>query len=112
MMIDEELRGGVLVLSIREPRLDAARAPAFKEAIAARIAGGYQRLVLDFSRVDFIDSSGLGAVVASLKRLGPGGALAVSGTRGAVAKVFSLTRMDRVFPLHETVDKAVAALNE
>lgn len=108
MMIDDEDRGGVLVVRIGEKRLDASRAPLFKEEIAARIERGYSQIVLDLSSVEFIDSSGLGAIVSCLKRLGPRGNLSVAGASGAVAKLFALTRMDRVFSLHDTADAAVA----
>jgi anti-sigma B factor antagonist len=67
--------------------------------------------VLDLSGVEFVDSSGLGAIVSCLKRLGPRGSLAIAGAQGSVQRLFTLTRMDRVFPLHETVDAAVDSLS-
>ena len=51
-----------------------------------------------------MDSSGLGALVAGLKRLGS------LGAHGAVQRLFQLTRMDKVFALHPTIDDAVAAM--
>ena len=64
----------------------------------AGIEAGHTRLVLDLSGVDFVDSSGLGAIVACLKRLGPRGDLAIAGARGAVSRLFTLTRMDTGLP--------------
>jgi anti-sigma B factor antagonist len=111
-MIAYDLRPeGVLVVAVEEKRLDAGKAPAFKEGIAQCIEAGHTRLVLDLSRVEFIDSSGLGAIVSCLKRLGPRGSLAVAGAQGPVMRLFTLTRMDRVFPLEETADAAVARLS-
>jgi anti-sigma B factor antagonist len=107
MKINQSEHGDVLVVAVEDPRIDAARAPAFKDAMAERIDQGHVRLVLDLSRVDFVDSSGLGAIVSCLKRVGPRGSLAVAGARGAVAKLFTLTRMDRVFPMHASVDDAL-----
>ena len=63
------------------------------------------------SGVDFVDSSGLGAIVSCLKRLGPRGNLAIAGAKGAVSRLFTLTRMDKVFTLHDSVDAAVAQLS-
>ncbi len=53
-----------------EPRIDAAVAIQFKDAMRAATDGGPDRVILDLSGVDFIDSSGLGAIVAAMKHLG------------------------------------------
>jgi anti-anti-sigma factor len=107
MKLNDEERLGVLVVHVVMPRIDALCASAFKEEIAARIEKGHHRLVLDLSDVDFVDSSGLGALVACLKRIGPLGTIAIVGTKGVVSKLFTLTKMDRVFPLYDTVDAAI-----
>jgi anti-sigma B factor antagonist len=49
--------------------------------------------------------------VSCLKRIGPRGNLAIAGASGAVIRLFSLTRMDRVFSLHDTVDAAVEQMS-
>jgi anti-sigma B factor antagonist len=61
------------------------------------------RVVLDMSRVAFLDSSGLGAVVAVMKALAPDRRLELSGLTVNVQKVFRLTRMDSVFTIHPSV---------
>jgi anti-sigma B factor antagonist len=110
-MVSDEQRNGILVVRVDEKRVDASRAPQFKDEITRRIEAGHTRIVLDLSGVDFVDSSGLGAIVACLKRLGPRGDLAIAGAKGAVSRLFTLTRMDKVFPLHETVDAAVEKMS-
>ncbi len=110
-MLSDEPRGGVLVVRVDEKRVDASKAPMFKDEITKRIEAGHSRFVLDLGGVEFVDSSGLGAIVACLKRLGPRGDLAIAGAKGAVSRLFTLTRMDKVFPLHDTVDAAVAQMS-
>ena len=110
-MLSTESRESVLVIRVFEKRIDASKAPAFKDEMTRCIDGGQNQIVLDLSGVDFIDSSGLGALVSCLKRLGPRGSLAVAGATGAVSRLFTLTRMDKVFTLHPTVDAAVAQLS-
>jgi len=110
-MLSIESRDNVLVVRVSEKRIDASKAPAFKDEITRCIDAGQSQIVLDLSGVDFIDSSGLGALVSCLKRLGPRGSLAVAGATGAVSRLFTLTRMDRVFALHPTVDSAVEQLS-
>src|SRR5690348_11256934 len=110
-MLTSELKNNVLVVRVAEKRVDASKAPIFKDEMTKCIEGGQNQIVLDLSGVDFIDSSGLGAIVSCLKKLGPRGSLAVAGAKGAVSRLFTLTRMDRVFALHDTVDAAVDQLS-
>jgi anti-sigma B factor antagonist len=110
-MLSTDLRDNILVIRVDEKRIDASKAPAFKDEMTKCIEAGQNQLVLDLSQVDFIDSSGLGALVSCLKRLGPRGSLAVAGATGAVSRLFTLTRMDKVFALHPNVDSAVAQLS-
>jgi anti-sigma B factor antagonist len=110
MNVREQERGSVLVLSIDEKRLDASKAPRLREEVISRIEGGRHLIVIDLAATEFMDSSGLGALVSCLKRLGPKGGMAIAGVNGAVGRLFSLTRMDRVFSLHDTVDEAVDRL--
>lgn len=110
MNVREEERGNVLVLSIDEKRLDAHKAPRLREEIISRIDGGRHLIVIDLAATEFMDSSGLGALVSCLKRLGPKGGIAVASLGSSVSRLFSLTRMNRVFSLHATVDEAVAQL--
>lgn len=111
MNITEERRGEVLVLQIGETRLDAARAPALRDELLRHIDAGHSQIVLDLSATEFMDSSGLGALVSAVKRLGSRGTLAIAGAQGAVTRLFALTRMDRVFALHPTADDAVAQMS-
>ncbi|TNC66577.1 STAS domain-containing protein [Rubellimicrobium roseum] len=108
MNMTEEMRGEVLVLRLAEARLDASKAPALREELIRRVEAGHDRIVLDLSATEFMDSSGLGALVSGLKRMGARGTLAIAGAQGAVARLFQLTRMDRVFALHPSTDAALA----
>jgi len=105
-----EDRGSDLVVRVEESRLDAAIAIRFKDEMRERLAAGHARVVLDLSRVEFLDSSGLGAVVAVLKEVGPGQTFALAGLTGNVEKVFRLTRMDSVFNIYPDVESAFGDL--
>ena len=93
-------------------RLDASVALAFKQQVLEVIERHGHHVLLDFSRVDFIDSSGLGAVVASMKLLGGERPLQLAGLTPAVEKVFRLTRMDSVFVIHPDGVTARQALQD
>lgn len=102
--------GDTRIVKVIDPRIDAAVAIQFKDAMRAQTDGGPERVVLDLSEVSFIDSSGLGAVVAAKKLLNESHVLELAGLTPVVAKVFKLTRMDTIFTVHEDVNTAVPAL--
>ena len=109
-LIDIHREGDVPVVVPRMKRLDASVAPAFKQQVVQLVQGGERRLVLDLAGVDFLDSSGLGALVSILKALGNQGTMAVCGARGGVLSLFKLTRMDKVFTIHADRQEALARM--
>ena len=101
--------GGWTVLSV-EGEVDLYTAPAVREAAIGAMEAGADHLLLDLTEVPFMDSSGLGVIVACLKRLRElGGDLAVvSPPSSPPTKLLSLTGLDHAIPTHATVDEAVA----
>lgn len=96
-MITTEFSKGVCLVDPNMPRLTAATAASFKDEVAALIDAGNDRLVLDFANVSFVDSSGLGALVGLLKKVGNRGEIVLCGLGDSVVQLFRITRMDRVF---------------
>lgn len=101
----------VTIVRPADKRIDAATATGFKQAMSDLIDAGARRIVLNLSDVDFIDSSGLGAIISSLKRLGNDGELVICSVRATVMSLFRLTRMDRVFDILSSEDEAVRSLS-
>jgi anti-sigma B factor antagonist len=101
--------GGWTVLSV-EGEVDLYTAPAVREAAIEAMEAGADHLLLDLTEVPFMDSSGLGVIVACLKRLREsGGDLAVvSPPSSPPTKLLSLTGLDHAIPTHATVDEAIA----
>lgn len=99
---DVAIADGVVILTPHARRLDAHVAPALRALVLEHIEGGC-RLCLDLAHVQFIDSSGLGVVVAALKRLG--GALSVRALSLSVRTTFEITTLDRIVIIEETVPR-------
>ena len=110
MIRTTEMPDNVAILEITQARLTAVAAPEFKQQVLAQIEAGHTRLVLDLSNVSFIDSTGLGALVGILKRIGNRGDVTISGLQPAPAQMFRLTRMDKVFRIFRTSGEAASAL--
>lgn len=100
--------GTVGVVHIDNPRLDASIAIQFKEMFRSLTAGGGD-VILDLGAVAFLDSSGLGAIVAVYKALGADRHMALAALQPPVEKVMTLTRMTSVFSIYPTLGAALAA---
>jgi anti-sigma B factor antagonist len=88
-------------------RLNMVAAPAFKSLVEETVAGGRTRIVVDLGAVTFIDSSGLGALIAGLKATRQaGGDLRIADVPEQVMTVLRLTNLDRVLRAHPTVADA------
>jgi anti-sigma B factor antagonist len=111
MKIETTQSGQALVVTVQEKRLDAKVAVMFKDKMAEFINAGNVLVVLNLAHVEFIDSSGLGAIVTSLKVLGRRGDLVIANVANDVMMMFSLTRMDKVFRIFPSTEEAVAALS-
>lgn len=107
MKLSSTMQGDAQIVVAQETRIDAAVAIQFKDRMKAETENGDGRVILDLSRVEFIDSSGLGAIVAAMKQLAGRRKLELAGLTETVQKVFRLTRMDTIFAIHESVETAL-----
>lgn len=110
MNLVSEDRDGLRVITVADPRIDAVVAIQFKDMMRELTQSGPRRIVLDLAQVAFLDSSGLGALVAAMKQAGHGRRLELAGLTPMVEKVFRLTRMNTVFTIHPDIDAATAGI--
>jgi anti-sigma B factor antagonist len=103
---------GITVIRPGVERLTAVDAKTFKDEVTALINDGAAQLIVDFKDVSFLDSSGLGALVGVLKKVGNRGDLAVAGLNSDVEQMFRICRMDRVFTTYRDVETAVQTMAE
>lgn len=107
MAFETREEGTVNVVLIDESRLDASIAESFKTYLFDQIDSGKTELVVDLSKVRFMDSSGLSTLVAGLKKLTGNGSFELASAQPAVKDLFDLTSMDKLFKMHESVADAV-----
>jgi len=111
MELDVQDRGGLLRVTLPGDTLDAGNTHDFKRAMEPLLLPGL-RLVLDLSRVRFVDSSGCGALLWCLRRLHTGeGAMKLGGVEPRVAELFGISRLDRQIDTFATAAEAVAAFD-
>jgi anti-sigma B factor antagonist len=88
-------------------RLNMVSGPDLREAVKRAVAGGRPRVVVDLSRVPFMDSSGLGALIAGLKAAREaGGDLRIVQPSTQVTMVLKLSNVDSILPAHASVEEA------
>lgn len=92
-------------------RLDVAGAPSLREAVSEAVRTGSPRVVIDMEGISFVDSTGLGSVIAALKQVrSREGELRLAAPNQQVRVVLELTTLDRVFPYYATVEEALTGL--
>ena len=100
---------GVAVLQV-EGQLIVGNRQELKELVQAALDQGERRLLIDFSRTGYIDSSGLGALVSISKKIREaGGELRLSGLNEDLRSMFELTKLDTLFAIAETPQQALAS---
>jgi anti-sigma B factor antagonist len=105
---------GIGIITLSGP-LTAATVEAFREQLASWQASeaDVKNFVFDLAAVDFMDSAGLGALIAALKRITEhGGDMKLASLQKKPRMVFEITRAYKVFEIYDTVAEAVAAAGE
>jgi anti-sigma B factor antagonist len=95
------------VLFIQEQRIDAHNSGELKETILHLIEQGEVNIIVQLEQVRFIDSSGLGALLAGHKNAAAkAGKMAIVNMQQQVLSMFELTRLDRVFEIYTDLTEA------
>ena len=106
MEITEQIIGEVTVLKLNG-RLDSISAPELKDRVKACARTGLIRLVIDMAGIDFVDSSGLGSLVACLRSVNKlEGDMRIAALQDRVRAVFELIRLHHIFEIFDSADAA------
>jgi anti-sigma B factor antagonist len=109
--IKTEDDGGALVYRLRGS-LDVATSPSVRAALVEAAAEGNHHIVVDLSRLEFLDSTGLGALIGAHKRAAEnGGTVRLAVGDGAISRLLNITGLMRIFPTYATSEDAVADRN-
>jgi anti-anti-sigma factor len=101
-------KNGIILFKVNLSRATLKEAEIFKNMLKKDIDFGHNKLVIDLSFCEFIDSTFLGTIVISLKKITAiGGDIKLVGFQPAVRSMFELTRISKVFETFESTDEAV-----
>ena len=107
----EQLDGDGYVISLAG-EVDLYTAPEFKAQLLDVIGKGAKQVIVDFTDTTFIDSTTLGVLVGGVKRLRTAdGELSLVCSDRNITKIFEITGLNRVFPIHETRAEALESVS-
>lgn len=107
MSVTSHSSGSTTVVEV-SGEIDVYTAPALREELAEHIEADRTDLVVDLTRVDFMDSTGLGVLVGALKRVRTyGGDLRLVIDSEKILQPFRITALTQVFTIHTTLGEAL-----
>jgi anti-sigma B factor antagonist len=90
--------------------IDLHVSPSVAESLGLLIAKKTKHVIVDFTRVTYVDSSGLAALIEGMQKVQQyGGRFGLAGVREDVKHIFDIARLDQVFEIYPNVDAALAA---
>jgi anti-sigma B factor antagonist len=93
-----------------EGEVDVYTAPVLRQAILDQVESGVKHLLINLTRVEYLDSTGLGILIGGVKRLKEqGGTLRLVGPSARIQRIFEITGLNKIFDVYATEPDALAA---
>jgi anti-sigma B factor antagonist len=92
-----------------EGEVDVYTSPQLKQDIVKLAEGGVKHVIINLSKVEYLDSTGLGVLIGGLKRLRESdGNLVLVGPGMRILRIFEITGLDKIFDIFSTEEEAAA----
>lgn len=110
MTIKEKMHGDIAVLSLKGNLMGEPDTTDVREKVYSLLQDEVKKVVLDLGKVKWINSSGLGALIAGMTSVkNKGGEMVLANVTDKVESLFMITQLIKVFKTYETVDRALAS---
>lgn len=110
MQIKEQIEGDVVVLSLRGNLMGDPETSEFRDKVKDLVRDGFLKIVLDVSKIKWLNSSGLGALISALATVNnSGGDMRLANVTEKIKSLFMITQLIKVFKTFETAERAVAS---
>ena len=109
MDLRENDEGGILTIRPAVTQIDTTNAQELRDGLIAKIDEGHRTILLDLGRVEFMDSSALGAMISGMKQLESKGEILLCNVSEPILGLLKLTQMVRIFPVFATEEEARAS---
>lgn len=113
MTIKEKIVDDVVVLSLKGNLMGEPDTTDLRDKIYSLLQDDFVNIVLDLSKVKWVNSSGLGTLISSMTSIkNKGGEMRLANVTDKVESLFVITQLIKVFKTYETVDRAVASFRK
>lgn len=107
--VDHRIHGDLTIVTVTG-EIDVFTTPRLRESLLEMIENGAVHLILDFTDVTFLDSTGLGVLVGMFHRLrSRNGSMVIAGSGDRIRRVFYVTQLNKIFELYDSLDQALEA---
>jgi anti-sigma B factor antagonist len=107
LSLNDRREGDRTVLEVAG-EVDVYTAPKLREKLVELVGDGHYKIVVDMTKVEFLDSTGLGVLVGGLKRVrSHDGSLSLVCNQERILKIFRITGLTKVFPMYDSLDEAL-----
>lgn len=111
MQIRQDYREGKVICYI-EGEINIDNSPELRKLFDSLIRQNIKKVVINFSQVSYIDSSGLATLIEMLQRLRKiNGEIKLCNIYGRVRNIFEITKIDRLFEIYNTEEEAIRSLD-
>lgn len=113
MKLSDRLENGVAILEPSGKIMGGSDSTLLHEKLHEHIENGVKHVVIDLSGVDWVNSTGLGILIAGLSTMkSNNGRLKLANVTEKIKSLLTITKLVTVFESHETVEEAVAAFDK
>ncbi|GAB4378937.1 MAG: hypothetical protein Kow0042_27870 [Calditrichia bacterium] len=113
MKVKEKIEGDVAILTVSGNMMGGPETSALHEKVKSLIADGIKKVVIDLKGVKWMNSSGLGVLMACMTSLNnAGGKLKLASVTEKVKSLLMITQLMRIFDTYENADRAAASFYE
>ena len=110
MKASKRMEGNVLVVSLSGKLMGGPDAEAVRDIIKESLDSGNKNLLIDLGDVSWVNSTGLGILIAShVTVTNAGGTIKLSRVSKRIKQIFMVTKLHTVFDTYETVEEALAS---
>lgn len=112
MKLNTEIKGDIAIVKLEGDHLDASTHAKFIQQLKP-VTDQYSKIVFDISQLQFIDSSGIGVILGTMRRArATGGDVKLACPTDSITSIFNLVRMNRLINIIPSVDEAVAGFEQ
>lgn len=110
MSIKESIEGDVVVLTLKGNLMGDPETTELRDKVKSVVGDGLLKIVLDVSKVKWMNSSGLGAMISALATANnSGGDMRIANVTEKIQSLFMITQLIKVFKSFESIDRAIAS---